>query len=83
MATTISVNTLGLFNSSLNLLGNAGPGGSASVGRNGDRVYVDNTTGNLVIQAKDEYLSSLGLDTAVRAWSSFCSSEDADIVGSL
>ena len=60
MAAIISGAGLGVFNSSLNLLGGQGPGGEATVGRNGDRVYVNVTTGNLVIRQRDEYLASVG-----------------------
>src|SRR6266700_3578638 len=55
---------LGLFNTSANLLG---AGGNPLVGRAGqsDAVYVNGTTGNLVVRAQDEFLSATGLDTSL------------------
>ncbi len=63
MSAVISGNNLGVFDSSLQL-GRLGPQGQAFAGRAGqsDLVYVNASTGNLVIQRPDEYLASLGLD---------------------
>jgi YD repeat-containing protein len=47
---------LGLYGNALNVLGNA------TLGANGNRVYVNSTTGNLIVQQQDEYLASVGLD---------------------
>jgi hypothetical protein len=41
---------LGLSNTSANLLGNLNPLGDATLGRNGERIYANVVTGNLVIQ---------------------------------
>src|SRR6266566_8719830 len=70
MTSIITGSGLGLFNTSANLLGTAG---NPLFGRPGqsNAVYVNSTTGNLVVQGQDEYLSSLGLDTAlVRTYNS-------------
>ncbi len=61
MTSIIAGSGLGLFNTSANLLGTAG---NALPGRS-NAVYVNSTTGNLVVQGQDEYLASLGLDTAL------------------
>jgi YD repeat-containing protein len=62
---------LGLFNSSLNQLNGYGVAGSGRVGIGNDRVYVNASTGNLVIQSQDDYLAALGLDlAAVRTYNS-------------
>src|SRR5260221_2857722 len=62
MVAVVSGSGIGLFNSSLSVLGGNGASGSAPNGRSGDRVYVNSATGNLVIQSQDETLSALGLD---------------------
>ena len=71
MVGIISGENLGLYNG---LLGQFGAVGNDEwVGRNGqsDRIYVNTTTGNLVIQRRDEYLTSQGLDQAlVRTYNS-------------
>src|SRR5258708_10003936 len=67
MTAVISANTLGLFQNPVNT------GGSAEIGRTGqsDRVYLNSSTGNLVVQANDEYVASVGLGTAlVRTYNS-------------
>ncbi|OGI66036.1 MAG: hypothetical protein A2W18_10520, partial [Candidatus Muproteobacteria bacterium RBG_16_60_9] len=61
MAAIISGNELGLFTNPLaprNDPNTARPGQS-------DSVYVNSATGNLVIQARDEYLSTTGVDLAL------------------
>ncbi|MBI3898836.1 MAG: LysM peptidoglycan-binding domain-containing protein [Gammaproteobacteria bacterium] len=66
MTSIINSSTLGLFNTSLEL-------GSSAAGRTGqsDRVTVNENTGNLIVQQQDEYLASVGLDTAlVRTYNS-------------
>jgi len=60
MASVISGAGLGLYNSSLNILGSAS--GNAQLGANGNAVYVNSQSGNLVVQQQDEFLTSLGLD---------------------
>ncbi len=64
MTSVITSSGLGLFNTSANILGSSG---NPLLGRPGqsDAVYVNSATGNLVVQEQDEYLVSLGLDTAL------------------
>src|SRR5688500_1516249 len=64
MTSIITGSGLGLFNTSANLLGT---GGNALIGRPGqsDSVYVNGATGNVVVRAQDEFLSSVGLDTSL------------------
>ena len=67
MASTITGNDLGLYNSSLSLLGRHPGSGDPLTGRAGqsDGVYVNASSGNLVIQRQDEYLASVGLDVSL------------------
>jgi YD repeat-containing protein len=51
---------LGLYNN--NALNPAGGQNNPTIGRFGDRVYVNGQTGNLVIQRQDEFMASVGLD---------------------
>lgn len=60
MVASISGAGLGLFGSTASSLG-----GNASLGRGTDRVYVNTTNGNLVVQSQDERLSSLGPDVSL------------------
>ena len=62
MVAVVSGNGLGLGNSSLKSLGSAGALGSASEGRAGEQVYINSTTGDLVIQDGDDFIAALGLD---------------------
>ena len=64
MVAVVSGSGLGLFNSSTSLLGGAGANGNSNVGRGRDQVFVNTTTGNLVVQSVDDTLSALGLDFA-------------------
>ena len=71
MVAVVSGSGLGLFGSSLSTLGGAGASGNATIGRGGDRVYVNTATGNLIVQSQDEILRALGLDLAlVRTYNS-------------
>lgn len=47
------------------VLGDRGLVGQAQAGRNGQRVYVNGSTGNLVVQTQDEQLFDHGLDLGV------------------
>lgn len=80
MAAIVSGNTLGLGLTSL-ATGQAGMGTSA-LGRNGQQVYVNSANGNLVLQKRDDYLVSAGLDALlVRTYNSqgdFDGSGDTD-----
>src|SRR5262245_38018927 len=66
MVAVVSGNNLGLFNSSLNLLGSGGAADTTGQqSRSGERMYVNSVTGNLVIQSVDEVLAATGLDLAI------------------
>src|SRR5688572_15866257 len=60
MVAVVSGNGLGLSSSSLASL--AGGLGSSPEGQNGQRLFVNSATGNLVIQSEDESLGALGAD---------------------
>jgi YD repeat-containing protein len=63
MVASVDGNSLGLGNSSLNTLDLQR--GDAATGRNGEAVYVNAATGNLVVQHLDELLVGLGPDLPV------------------
>ncbi|QJD99468.1 LysM peptidoglycan-binding domain-containing protein [Massilia forsythiae] len=65
MVAIVGGNGLGLLNSSAALLGQRGLAGNALQGQNGESVYVNASTGNLVIQHQDDFLASVGIDIAV------------------
>src|SRR6266487_2938557 len=65
MVAIVSGNELGLFNSSLNLLGSQGPSGQPNLGRSGERIYLNSATGNLIVQQQDEVLVGLGPEVAL------------------
>src|SRR3954464_13763235 len=58
MVAVVSGSGLGLFTS-------PGSSGSAALGQSRERVYVNSTTGNLVIQSVDELLSANGSDMSI------------------
>ncbi len=60
MVEVVSGFGLGLFNTSLSLLGNSGGTGVAQSGQGGDAAYVNAATGNLVIQGLEETLTGQG-----------------------
>ena len=62
MVAIVTGNSLGLSLTSLASLGSQGGLGAASQGRNGEQVFVNAATGNLVIQEKDDFLASTGID---------------------
>src|SRR5262245_19002659 len=71
MVAVVSGSGLGLFNSSVSALGGQGAAGEGRVGRGTDRVYVNSSNGNLIVQSMDESLVALGLDfAAVRTYNS-------------
>ena len=64
MVAVVSGTGLGLFN-------NSGAAGNSNVGRGRDQVFVNTTTGNLVVQSVDDTLSAMGLDfAAIRTYNS-------------
>ncbi len=65
MVAFVSGNGLGLFNSSLAMLGTRGSAGDASTGRSGEQTYVNVANGNLIIQRQDELLVGQGLDAGL------------------
>ncbi|HEV8689542.1 MAG TPA: hypothetical protein VGQ91_04535, partial [Ideonella sp.] len=71
MVAIVSGNSLGLDLGSAGVLGNQGLWGSAGQGNGGEQVYVNAATGNLVVQRRDEFLASTGLDNAaIRTYNS-------------
>ncbi|MCS3806987.1 DUF4214 domain-containing protein, partial [Chromobacterium alkanivorans] len=56
---------MGLQNGSLASLGRQGQLGEAAFGRNGEKVYVNAGNGNLLLQQRDEFLKSAGLDLSL------------------
>ena len=71
MAVIVSGNSLGLDLSSLAVLGQRPAFGEASQGRSGERLYVNASTGNLVLQTRDEFLAAPGDDlVSVRTYNS-------------
>src|SRR6266704_257113 len=71
MVAIVSGASLGLTNSSLNVLGSQGALGQANLGRAGEGVYVNAATGNLVVQNRDEVVIGRGLDLSlVRTYNS-------------
>lgn len=65
MSATITGEGLGIFNLTGAVQGEPG------LGRHGERVYVNSTSGNLIIQQQDEFLTGLGLDLGlVRTYNS-------------
>jgi len=71
MVGIVSGNEQGLLTGSLTLLNGGGAVGQANLGRQGEQVYLNAATGNLVIQNRDELLINQGLDAAlVRTYNS-------------
>jgi YD repeat-containing protein len=71
MVAIVAGNALGLSLGSSATLGEQGTKGMASTGRSGERLYVNAATGNLVLQAQDEWLAGRGLSAeALRTYNS-------------
>ncbi|PRN03014.1 hypothetical protein A0O30_19765 [Pseudomonas sp. LLC-1] len=63
MVAVVAGNGLGLFNTSLNILGAAaGAFGQGNLGQAGGKAWVNASTGNLILRFTDEQLSGLGQD---------------------
>ncbi|TAL24297.1 MAG: hypothetical protein EPO01_05775, partial [Aquabacterium sp.] len=78
MTAIVAGEGLGLLNTSLGLGAN-GQVGEASWGRNGEKVYVNASSGNLVVQQQDEWLIGVGPDaTLLRTYNSKTGTEDYD-----
>jgi YD repeat-containing protein len=65
MVAIVSGNSLGLLEGSAAGLGLRGVIGSATQGQTGEGAYLNIATGNLVLQGRDDYLASRGLDVAL------------------
>ncbi|MDF0607232.1 hypothetical protein HZU77_016600, partial [Neisseriaceae bacterium TC5R-5] len=65
MVAIVSGAGLGLTNGSLTQLGALGQFGTAGVGRGNEQVYLNAANGNLVLQQRDEFLKSAGVDLGV------------------
>src|SRR5882724_905819 len=79
MVAVVAGNGLGLFNTSLNVLGTAGVLGQGVLGQSGGRSYVNAASGNLVLQFNDEQLSGRGLDLMqLRTYNSLGQLNDGD-----
>jgi len=71
MVAIVTGSGLGLFNSSLSVLGEQGRVGDASLGQGNESFYVNAATGNLSVRQRDEFIASQGLDTSlVRTYNS-------------
>src|SRR5882724_5526545 len=82
MVAVVAGNGLGLFNTSLNVLGTAGVLGRGVLGQSGGRSYVNAASGNLVLQFNDAQLSGRGLDLMqLRTYNSRGQLNDADADG--
>lgn len=62
MVAIVAGNGLGLFNSSLNILGGAGVFGQGTFGQAAGQALVNVSNGNLVLRFTDEQLSGIGQD---------------------
>jgi len=65
MVAIVAGQGLGLFNTSGGVLGGAGQLGVGAQGRSGEKVLVNASTGNLVVQQQDEWLVGVGPDVGV------------------
>jgi YD repeat-containing protein len=82
MVAVVAGNGLGLFNTSLNTVGNSALLGLGALGQAGGRSYVNAATGNLVLQFQDEQLSGRGLDLLhLRTYNSRGTWSDGDADG--
>ena len=79
MVAIVAGNGLGLLNTSLNIVGEAGVIGQSALGQGSSRAIVNAATGNLVLQMQDEQLAGRGLDLyALRTYNSLGALNDGD-----
>ena len=80
MVAVVAGNGLGLFNTSLNILGAAaGAFGQGNLGQAGGKAWVNASTGNLILRFTDEQLSGLGQDLLhTRTYNALGALNDAD-----
>jgi len=80
MVAVVAGNGLGLFNTSLNILGAAaGSFGQGTLGQAGGKAWVNASNGNLVLRFTDEQLSGLGQDLFhTRTYNTLGNLNDAD-----
>jgi YD repeat-containing protein len=77
MVAVVTGNGLGLYTSSRNTHGAGGTSGDPQMGRGNESVFVNTTSGNLIIQSQDENLAALGLDlNLVRTYNSQGTADD-------
>jgi YD repeat-containing protein len=65
MVAIVNGQGLGVNSGSAGVLGNRGSGGQAQVGQNGQKIYLNASNGNLVVQNQDERLFDHGLGLGV------------------
>ena len=84
MVAVVSGEAAGLLSSSFSVLGQQGVGGNSALGQGNEQVFVNAATGNLVVQGRDDELSSVGADLGViRTYNSLGALEDIrDGIGS-
>src|SRR5262245_52171319 len=79
MVAIVAGNGLGLLNTSLNILGEAGVLGQSVLGQGSSRAFVNAVNGNLVLLVQDEQLAGRGLDLyALRTYNSLGTQNDGD-----
>lgn len=78
MVAIVAGQGLGLLNTSGSLLGSQGQIGTAAQAGSGERVTVNASTGNLVVQQEDEWLVGRGPDTVVLRTYNSLGGADAD-----
>src|SRR5262245_9338471 len=79
MVAIVAGNGLGLLNTSLNILGEAGVLGQSVLGQGSSRAFVNVVSGNLVLLMHDEQLAGHGLDLyALRTYNSLGTLNDGD-----
>jgi len=79
MVAIVAGNGLGLFNTSLNVVGESGVLGQSVLGQGRGRAFVNAVNGNLVLQMQDGQLAGCGLDLyALRTYNSLGALNDGD-----